>query len=269
MINTRHLAGAVFAAGFTLAGCSATGQAPATPSAPCAAAPVAAESCESCAPCAEPVRSTSSDIQVTYVEFLVPTERVPELVAQKPDFNALLAEAKAGKVGALTSSLRTRDCQQATTKEVAMVRYPTSHAVVYMPPQPEPDSEGQADEGTSPAPSPAPVASPSGDMPKQLAPQDFEVMEVGFTLACTPTVRSDGKTIDLDLEPRRVIMEIPSGEHLDAAGFPCPPRFSVNEVNSRISVKNHVATHVATFQPAPGAKEPRTRVVFIRADFGE
>ena len=234
MINTRYLAGAVFAAGCTLTACAAE---PATVAAP-AAAPAISPS------------ASQAVIRLAYIEFLVPSEKLADLVAQKPDFNALLAEAKAGKVGVVISGLACRDGHQAVSKAAAQVRYPTSHGFI-----------GMMD--TAPAPAPAHAKLP------QFQPQDFAVQEVGFTLACTPTIKMDGKTVDLELAANLTAMDTAPGEHRDTGNFPCPPRFSVNEVNSRISVKNHVATHVATFQPAPGAKEPRTRVVFISADFGE
>ncbi len=260
MINPRYLAGLAMVAGFTLSGCNNAGT-----SESCGCDSGSEESCSSID--VTGAVSNAPDIHLTYVEFLVPAERTPDLLAQKPEFDALLSEAKAGKVGVVSSAVRVRDMQQATIKSVVMVRFPTSHALLGAAPVAK--EESAAAETDTPAPAPAPESVLATDANPQLIPQDFEVQETGVSFACTPTLLPDGKAVELDMEPKGTAMEIASGEHPDACGFPCQPLFSVNEVKTRLRVKNHVATHIATFQPLPNSKETRQRVVFIRADWAE
>lgn len=252
MITPKYLAVCAFAVGSTLAGCHSDAF----------AGPSAESSVKQSVD--DPTSANRDDIRLTYVEFLVPADRVPELLEKSPDFTALLAAAKSGKVGVLTSSLRGKDGRTSTIKEVTLVRFPSSHALVENGPD---EATGSA--ATTPA---SEGAKPRvNEKPPQVIPQDFEVREVGFTLEYTPTILADRKTAELDLAPRRVIMETAPGAHPDASGFPCPPVFSANEMRSMIAVKNHIPALLATLQPAQNAdpKEPRTRVVFIRADWGE
>ncbi len=244
MIDTRYLAGGLLVAGITLSAHSAA-MTPAAGPAEAAQASVAAE---------------NASIDLTYVEFLVPAEQLPVLAAQKPDFAVLLGEAKSGKVGVVVSAFKAKDTMQSMSKAVSLVKYPTSHAMVTLIDAPTPSTPTTTTAGATPA-SPAKIP--------YFHPQDFEHTEVGLALTCTPSLQADGKTAELELQANRTNMDTAYGEHADGAGYPCLPIFSVNQAMLKVHVTNHVATHIATFQPAQQAKESRTRVVFIRADWGK
>lgn len=135
-------------------------------------------------------------------------------------------------------SITVRDSQQATIKIVQMLRYPTSYTAIQSQVS---SSGGWNNNNNGGGGGGSSVAITAG------TPQDFEVQEVGISLAVTPTVQADGQAIDLDLEPTITEFEgfveyggtsvavisnttvtVPSGFY--------QPIFSVRQVNTKLTV---------------------------------
>ncbi len=134
-------------------------------------------------------------------------------------------------------SVTVKDSQQATIKIVQLLRYPTSYSAI----QSQVANNGNNNNNNNGGGGGGSVAITAG------TPQDFEVQEVGISLAVTPTVQADGESIELDLEPKITEFEgfveyggtsvavisnttvtVPSGFY--------QPIFSVREVKTKVTV---------------------------------
>lgn len=211
-----------------------------------------------------------SVVQMDLVEFLLPAERAAEFAGEEPSFEALQAEAKAGKIGVTYVSLQMKDAVTASLKQVVLVRYPESHSGPNFPEAPAGEDAPAVPPKAAAAGDVAnakPAASPAGVAMKGLfTPQDFTEREIGLVVESTPVVSPDRKTVTLDLKAKRDVMDAAVGETTDASGCPNPPRFTrLYELDSQVVVPVGNPVLLSALSPVVMSKDQRMRVIFVRA----
>jgi hypothetical protein len=184
-----------------------------------------------------------------------------EAVADDTQLRNKLAELiKQNKARVMETMLCTvRSGQKSNSYSLEEMIYPTEYEPATIPPQPEAKSEENK----------APVT----DVAIGPQPDSFETRNIGSTLEVEPIVGSDGKTIDLKVEPEIVyhtgqqMWSEWKGTQGDASVK--TPKFYVLRLSSSVRLSSGKPMLVAAQTPkdpngSPDAK--RKLMVFVRAD---